>query len=409
MLDDWVLHCAILAKPSSRSNELVSYLINTFPAYLEKKSAAGETPLMLAFSLGRFEFAKLLIKAGADQSTRDSTGENLLHKLACNRGPSCEIRAFIELLHPELRTHMFSARKNLREGGETPFHKWVSQTHTRSASEETVSEDVKVATLLLSHSQGAELEMLNGAGDTCLHTAIMQQNLALVHELVKFRPQLLYRENAVGRTPSEVAHDMTLGDTFRAPQDPFRSSNAQSLESWATRQPGEFLHDSEVKSDGELEKLKALQGGTLLRDEYSSSELGDILKNLNVREPGAKLVERTGGISVDTVTAAKVIWDICRTATAKHPGKRRLVSLNEANDVARRLGESHSRSRYFSVESRRNDDDEDGSNAGGDDSNGGHDFFDEMRRWPTWELPSSKTIEEREPCKECNWRHGDYY
>ena len=33
------------------------------------------------------------------------------------------------------------------------------------------------------------------------------------------------------------------------------------------------------------------------------------------------------------------IWDFCSEAASKHPGARRLVSLNEANEVARRVGE----------------------------------------------------------------------
>jgi len=65
----------------------------------------------------------------------------------------------------------------------------------------------------------------------------------------------------------------------------------------------------------------------------------------------------------------KVIWDFCATALSNNSGKRRLVSLNEANDVARRLGEKHTPSRYFSVENRKDEDDEEqGSQDGKDDT-----------------------------------------
>jgi hypothetical protein len=43
----------------------------------------------------------------------------------------------------------------------------------------------------------------------------------------------------------------------------------------------------------------------------------------------------------------------------KYPGNRRLVTLNEANDVAKRLGEKYSASRYFSVQARIEDGEDD--------------------------------------------------
>ncbi len=42
----------------------------------------------------------------------------------------------------------------------------------------------------------------------------------------------------------------------------------------------------------------------------------------------------------------------------KNPDRRRLVSLGEANDVAKRLGESYSSSRYFSIQARGEDEEE---------------------------------------------------
>ena len=43
------------------------------------------------------------------------------------------------------------------------------------------------------------------------------------------------------------------------------------------------------------------------------------------------------------------------------------MSLNEANDVARRLGEKHTGSRYFSVQNRNEDDEEEQSQDGRED------------------------------------------
>lgn len=59
-------------------------------------------------------------------------------------------------------------------------------------------------------------------------------------------------------------------------------------------------------------------------------------------------------MSINCVTklVRRILWDLFATTVEKKPSTRRLVSLNEANDVARHLGEQETRSRYFSVNSR---------------------------------------------------------
>jgi hypothetical protein len=79
-----------------------------------------------------------------------------------------------------------------------------------------------------------------------------------------------------------------------------------------------------------------------------------ILASMGVEEHHCEN-NKLGGRTID-----EVLWDLCRTAMQKHPGSRRLVSLNEANDVAKRLGEKYSASRYFSVQARVDDEDDDG-------------------------------------------------
>ncbi len=61
------------------------------------------------------------------------------------------------------------------------------------------------------------MEMLDGAGNTCLHDAVMRSFTRMVQALVDYRPRLLYRENAVGRTPAEVARDKVTATKFRQP------------------------------------------------------------------------------------------------------------------------------------------------------------------------------------------------
>jgi ankyrin repeat protein len=86
-------------------------------------------------------------------------------------------------------------------------HYWYSAPALPYEKRERDALDVLQLLLELSGPDGNGLEMLNGAGDTCLHTAIMHHHVAVAKALIDFKPSLLYRENAVGRTPAEVAYD----------------------------------------------------------------------------------------------------------------------------------------------------------------------------------------------------------
>ncbi len=61
---------------------------------------------------------------------------------------------------------------------------------------------------LLDYSRDAELDILDGKGDTPLHSLIAKKaDVAVIRTLLDVNPQLLHHENAVGRTPAEVARD----------------------------------------------------------------------------------------------------------------------------------------------------------------------------------------------------------
>ena len=81
MRADLAIHMAVMAKPGETGSPLLEYVLKAMPEAIEAKSSSGLTPLHLAFSLGRIEAAKLLIAAGAAQTTRDDNGDNLLHTI----------------------------------------------------------------------------------------------------------------------------------------------------------------------------------------------------------------------------------------------------------------------------------------------------------------------------------------
>ncbi|KAH6610532.1 ankyrin repeat [Trichoderma cornu-damae] len=360
--NDYVLHTAILSPTSENSIKLVKYLIETCPDSLEKKTADGDTPLMMACRLGHVHYAKLLIEANADQSTRNHRGENILHAAVAGNPMAGSLRRLLAILDPGLLGHLFTERKNLQENGLTPLHAWISQVcrlfyeNNYGSQRRRLNHNYRLfpgkdnfvdkLKLMLEYSKGEELDMLNGAGDTPLHTAIMCKKLPIIKVLVDFKPQLLYRENAVGRTPVELAQDNTTANQFAMPSV-IRSAEGGRLDCLPTQPVSDFAPLSNVEglsSDQLREKVAELG----LSGEYEPAEVDRII--------GAFGLEQSQRTLRDDVRD-RVIWDLCKTATDKNPGSRRLVSLNEANDVAKRLGEKHDASRYFSIQARGEEDD----------------------------------------------------
>lgn len=416
-LDDLVIHCAVLADPTPHANELLDYLIQTCPSALEKKSSNGDTPLLVAGRLGRLQFVKILIEGNADQSVRNSKGENFLHMALAGNPSAHRLRPLLECLDPDLRSHLFMQRKNLSENGTAPLQAWVAQACVADAhnngrrrywystptapygNREKDALDVLQLLLEFCGPDGNGLDMLSGAGDTCLHTAIMNNHVAIAKALIDFKPSLLFRENAVGRTPAEVAYDTLTSAQLAKPDSNNRHrNNNNSVEDFTRRNAVEFAADAVVKALAPNDiKAKADELG--LGGDYSAEEITAIHGSTGLA--GSKPARRAG-----ETLAKQAIWDFCDSAMRKHPGVRRLVSLNEANDVARRLGEQETRSRYFSVQARRDEyeDEED------KDEESTHDFAAlELSRQvnSAWENVPSEMAEELglERCTECELFH----
>ncbi|KAH8161559.1 hypothetical protein CIB48_g6686 [Xylaria polymorpha] len=315
-LDDFVIHCAVLGPLGDSTNKLIEYLIKVCPSSFEAKSDQGHSPLYLACTLGRVQFAKTLIEAGADQSVKDKEFNNIIHGCLANRPKLHQLRRMLELFDPELRAHMFRQRNNLSHGGDTPLHFWLKNANTISftwdyssrGARQTLNDEnlynVKLLNLLLEFSKGEELEILNGSGDTVLHTAVVRSLPEQTRVLLDQNPKLLYRENTVGRTPGEIAYDVFTNSKVEGLDPVEIDPNKRFTKTLLDRDPELFVSDTKPK--------KSRKDAT---------------------------------------------WDVVRECLAKTEGKRRLVSLNEANDVARRLGESYSWQRYYTKRTTNNEDD----------------------------------------------------
>lgn len=317
--NDLVISAAVLGPNDGTAQRLVEYLIKAYPTALEAKGTTGMTPLFMASWLGRIDLARTLIANGADQSTKNTNHDNILHAALANNPEPEKLSVFLKLLDPELLAHLLLERSGLNTSdGRTPLHRWLA-TYARSISGKP-DRYIKVLHLLLEYSKGQELDTLDAGGDTPLHTLIRNQaEPAIIREILNYNPQLLHRENAVGLTPAEVAHDAFVRTCI--PQH----------RSW-----GYAYHHHQDKSVAQV----------LL--DRKPEEFAQLAKHGGPARPATRVQHRYDllGDSVRPAPRVHEIYDLVGESAAAHPGKRRLASLHEANDVARRIGETYQGQRY---------------------------------------------------------------
>lgn len=311
-LDHLVLHCAVLSQPTEESARLVQYLVDEYPVYLEAKSAEGFTPLQLALGLHRVRFARVLIEAGANQAVRDDRGRNLVHIILCGIGLRSNLhtspaatKTLLGLLDRRLIPSMLSERCSEYPGSLTPLSYWLSKVvfhrtmfygndfgyycNDLVRSLET-DRSVEVARILLDVADGTgqkHLEALNGAGNTPIHDTIKKQLPRMFEMMIDRRPDLLHREDATGCTPFELAANLWVNDVASGPPW-LRAGSSRSrrgvVQSLVDRSPEYFAQETEATRQDHRQTM----------------------------------------------------YEICRER-GQNGHKRKLVSLHEANEVAKRL------------------------------------------------------------------------
>ncbi|KAE8375542.1 ankyrin repeat-containing domain protein [Aspergillus bertholletiae] len=286
-----VLHCAILSTPTLESRHLVEYLVQEVPECLETRSAGRYTPLALAYSLNRADYADILIKAGASQTVRDSRGNNLIHLLLCGidsdtSGKPGNIERLLKLLDPRVAPSLLLERSSDQPGSVTPFARWMHHANFNGSCADDL---IDIARIILEFAESTgqkHLELLDGTGNTPVHYAVKHELVRILELMMDHRPDLLYRENATGSTPLELEEDAWI---FRTTSDP---PNFQTCDrSWNGR-----------------------------------------------RITGANIVDMNPeSFLPDSCPRKKSLRDVCQERATDRPKKRKLVTLNEANEVAKRL------------------------------------------------------------------------
>lgn len=298
-----LIHCVVLSKTDEQSLNLLRYLCKIHPETIHHRSASGLTPLHLAFELHKIEMVRVLLEAGADQTTRNRASANLVHSILndnfLDSSDLDKTRELLNLIDPRLLPSLFTERTNDSPGAATPLARWIHSNARGSHSNCT-----DFVQLILDFSKGEDLTIVNGEGDTPVHAAVRYGNDAVLRTMLQYRPELILRENASGRTPFELAQDAYFAkEVFENPPliDTHGGHHHYALN---TRRPW---------------RLARIRDNTALLS----------------RKPET-FVEG----SVDRRSGAEKVYEVClefRDKALKDGLKRKLVSLVEANEVAKRL------------------------------------------------------------------------
>ncbi|EDU40091.1 Ankyrin repeat domain protein [Pyrenophora tritici-repentis] len=300
-----LLHCVVLGKTSDESLDLLRYLGKTRPEALEHRSASGMTPLHIAFRLHRVDMIPILLEAGAQQTCRNNVGANIVHSILDNAFLPHDkkldrIRKLFGLIDPRLIASLLTERTTEAPGAATPLARWMHSFRPQYSGSVAEGHD-KVLKVILDFSKGEDLGIISGEGDTQVHAAARYGAHAVLRAMLDCRPDLLFRENATGRTPYEIAEDSYLTkEVFSNPP----SLSPPNRDCYSNNRRRLVRRHRPVSTGGVLQK----------RVEEFAEELKD-----------------------DTPDVEKVLG-VCKEFATKAEGtKRKLVSLVEASEVARRL------------------------------------------------------------------------
>lgn len=345
------LHVAVMSWPMS-ANCRLRYLLKKVPTeYLEARNAQGETPVHLALKLGNLPAVEVLLAAGANQRTRDKKGQNLLHTIYgdADYNRVSTFKKKISMLDQNLIPEMLMEKcSGTDPGALTPLALFLRQ-HTYEPED-----GQELLDLMLSLSMCKDLTVMDGSGDYPLHVEVRSDNIIRSKYLARKRPDLLFRENATGMTPVEVA-EMTY---FRS-----RMDNVPSI-------PVDLSNYRYYRHDKD-DSILAKPAEDFINEDDSSSSTSterDDNEDLPLSHP----------IYRNLVSIAR-----------QYPQARQLVSVLDANEVARRLaGQQHRmnaeqrrrealglKSRWNRYYSRNPEDDSD------DDQGGDGTDTDEVSRW----------------------------
>lgn len=307
------MHGAVLSSADNeKSLEVVNYLIAIMPDSIDLGSAEQSlTPLALAFVTGNIHAARALIEAGADQTTRDSTGKNLVHRALVHASQASktdtdEFKELLNLIDKRVVGSLFTERCKDGPGGLTPLALWLAKpsmnVYSLYGHGQRQSNLAPETFLILKEFGGAEaLTMMDGSGQFPLHVAVKSSYVAMVKLMLEHDPALLARENAMGQTPLELAHSMYVREC--------------------------------AKGNPDIRHLRYTPIDQRKTEDFAPKD--------RKKEQGGEATDEDEGDDEDWNNDITKTWEICKSYAEKEPRKRKLVSVNEAREVAKRLADKN--------------------------------------------------------------------
>lgn len=353
-----IIHAVIVNSSTHDVSDLVSYLIKACPEAVEAKSHDNVTPLMQAVYSGRIELVKLLLEVGADPNVKTSSWNNILHAALLHTPPAGKLKELLSLFDREAIIRMITERSSLSSDGRTPLHQWFDSIKWNDDHDKSVA----VFNLFVELSPEAvttALNLLDASGDTPLHDMLTSHaSSELIRAVLDFQPSLLFRENAVGRTPVEVVHDELISSRVTSNNNEhhhyygyansgychllsdtpqvFLANKKSDERKWSREHESQHGDNQNTRIWAICQEYLAKLDSTPPSSRYASTPAEGQAQDRSQSPPKRR--------KLTTETEGRLNAHVISTNKLKE--KRTLVSLPEANDVAKRLGEMKMGSKY---------------------------------------------------------------
>jgi ankyrin repeat protein len=249
--------------------------------------------------------AKSLIDAGADPTARDEQGRNMLHLILMGLNNEALtlpnlFKAMSELLDPELikelaTQKMYRASVHDGWGLKTPLAEWLQRVQDRQAD---------MLQTILEVTGGKDLYVMDGLGNYPIHHVVRKDFVKLAGVMLKFDPTFVQLENATGVTPLELS------------------------ESKLTR--SQLVHSSEISSNI-FQRRPCINQHNMLRTHENT-----LNSETAIREEEYNKDYDPAPFS-SLKSKGRQMWELLRDVDLQNPTKRKLVSLQDANQLVERL------------------------------------------------------------------------
>lgn len=293
------LHIAIMAPPlEDGSCPAFDHALEAFPQHLESRDNNGNTPLHTAVRLGRVYAIRALLKAGADQLSRNEKGENVVSMIMSTQLYTTDnvelLPSILRMFDSELVTEML-----LQRDTSTPVYGHISMTPLARAlvTNQPCQNAINMCQYVFDYTDGKDVAVLDGAGNYIIHYLARSDREVLVKYLIDQRPEILYWENATGQTPVDVAQTAYLRSIIENPP----------------KLPEPRRYDVTTQHYGSYQA-----------QEQEGQQAVDHLLELDAEDAS----QRSGAWRMNRLMQKLMV---------KYPGKRKLVSVLDANEVAKRL------------------------------------------------------------------------